>query len=532
MDLELGMKGAGRFTRRNFIERLGAIGGVTLAMAGMDALGFGMASAQAAPPKLGGSTSGKKVIILGAGLAGMTSALELSKAGYECQILEARSFAGGRCQTARAGFSLNELGGEQQTCNFDKGEYFNHAAWRIPYHHKSTLYYTKSLGVPLEIFVNDNEAAYLYYEKGTGPMAGKPVRRGQVAADMRGYTAELLAKVVQTGALDQRFTAADRDAFIAYLVGEGMLSPKDLAYGPTAGRGFDVYPGAGVDPGAGKLSAPMRFEDVLHTKMWDRLSSASDDHPKTMFQAVGGMDRIAKAFEERVGKMITYSTVVEKIEQNDSGVRVSFVDAAGKRGTAAGDFCICTIPLSVLKGIDMQVSPRFKEAMSGVAYTAVGKIGLQMKRRFWEEDHGIYGGLIQTDNPEWGSVALPSSNWQGQKGVLLGYYNFGSMAAKVSAKTLAQRAEFAVSQGQKIFPEYRDSFETAFSASWHRVEHNLGGWAQWKEDGRRDAYPLLCEPDGRIYLAGEHLSHLSGWQAGAIESAWQQIAKLHRRVQA
>jgi len=528
----MGMKAGRAFTRRNFIERLGAVGGVTLAMAGMDALGFGMASAQTAPPPLGAATSGKKVIILGAGLAGMTAALELSKAGYQCQILEARDFAGGRCQTARAGFVLNELGGEKQTCNYDSGEYFNHAAWRIPYHHRSLLYYTKSLGVPLETFVNENDAAYMFYEKGAGPLVGKPVRRGQMAADIRGHTAELLAKVAQQGALDARFTAADRDMFIAYLVDEGLLSAKDLAYGPSPNRGFDVYPGAGLEPGRGKLSTPMRFEDVLHSKMWDRLSSASDDHPKTMFQATGGMDRIAKAFEAKVGKMITYSTVVEKIEQNDSGVRIHFVNASGQRGTASGDFCICTIPLSVLKGIDLQVSPAFKEAMSGVAYTAVGKIGLQMKRRFWEEDHGIFGGHIQTDNPEVGSITLPSSNWQGQKGVLLGYYNFGSNAAKVSAKTLAQRAELAVAYGQKIFPEYRDNFETAFSASWHRIEHNLGGWAQWSADGRRDAYPLLLEPDGRIYLAGEHLSYLAGWQAGAIESAWQQIAKLHRRAQA
>ena len=51
------------FTRRNFIERLGSIGGVTLAMAGMSALGLGIASAQAAPPNLNGGRGGKKVII-------------------------------------------------------------------------------------------------------------------------------------------------------------------------------------------------------------------------------------------------------------------------------------------------------------------------------------------------------------------------------------------------------------------------------------------------------------------------------------
>ena len=74
--------------------------------------------------------------------------------------------------------------------------------------------------------------------------------------------------------------------------------------------------------------------------------------------------------------------------------------------------------------------------------------------------------------------------------------------------------------------------ETAFSIAWHRVPYNLGGWAQWSDDGRRDAYPKLVEPDGRIYLAGEHLSYITGWQEGGIESAWSQITKLHKRVNA
>ena len=76
-----------------------------------------------------------------------------------------------------------------------------------------------------------------------------------------------------------------------------------------------------------------------------------------------------------------------------------------------------------------------------------------------------------------------------------------------------------------------ENFDNAFSFSWHLAEHNLGGWAEWGEAGRKSAYPLLCEPDGRLYLAGEHLSYLGGWQAGAIESAWAQIAKIHARVQ-
>ena len=137
--------------RRRFLQFLGAVGGTGAMLGAMDALEMGIASAQDAPPSLSGQSNGKRVVILGAGLAGMTAAYELGKLGYETPILEARDFAGGRCQTARAGFSLTEADGDTQTCGFDDGLYINHGAWRIPYNHRSTLHYTKEFSVPLEV---------------------------------------------------------------------------------------------------------------------------------------------------------------------------------------------------------------------------------------------------------------------------------------------------------------------------------------------------------------------------------------------
>ncbi|MEI9965215.1 MAG: flavin monoamine oxidase family protein [Caulobacteraceae bacterium] len=530
--MDSGFSGGG-LTRRRFFDSLAAIGGLSLAMAGMDALGFGFASAKAAPPTLDGDKGkGVRVAILGAGVAGMTAAYELTKAGYQCQVLEARPFAGGRCQTARKGFADTDLLGHSQVCDFDEGHYINIGPWRIPYHHRSTLHYTKLFGVPLEIMVNDNDAAYVYFQEGSGPLAGKPVRKGEIAADTRGHAAELLAKAARKGDLDLPMTAEDRDLFVAYLVNEGYLSPKDLAYAGTDGRGWAVHPGAGLDPGPGKPSAPYALHDLLTSKAWQVLNSVTDyDQQRTMFQPVGGMDQIARGFERNVGHMIRYETTVKKVSQTGKGVTIAFVDRLGDAGEIEADYCLCTIPLAVLKTIDLQVSRPFKAAIGQVAYTPVNKIGLQMKRRFWEEDHFIYGGHVYNDIPGVRTISLPSYGWQGQKGVILGYYAFYGEAAMVSAKSPADRAAFAVAAGQRVFPEYAESFETSFSKSWHLDPHNLGGWADWTDETRKAAYPVLLEPDGRLYLAGEHLSYIGGWQAAGIESAWQQIAKLHARVQ-
>lgn len=98
--------------------------------------------------------------------------------------------------------------------------------------------------------------------------------------------------------------------------------------------------------------------------------------------------------------------------------------------------------------------------------------------------------------------------------------------------TPAERTEFALAAGEKIFPAYRASYESSFSVAWHRVQYSLGGWAEWTDAARKSAYPILLDGERRVLLAGEHLSYLTGWQAGAIESAWQQVDALHRRASA
>jgi monoamine oxidase len=182
---------------------------------------------------LQGNGNGKRIIILGAGMAGLAAAYELGKVGYECTVLEVRNRPGGRIWTIRKGTKETEIDGAEQTCGFDEGQYFNAGAMRIPHHHESVIRYCRELGVPLESFNNTNEGAFYYSDGGSGPLANKRIRQRELHSDMRGYTAELLAKAFDQSALDLALTPEDKEIIIEYLVAEGDLDTGRLYKGTS-----------------------------------------------------------------------------------------------------------------------------------------------------------------------------------------------------------------------------------------------------------------------------------------------------------
>src|SRR5690242_3008473 len=166
-------------TRRIFLERLAGTAGAAMTYEAMTALGLlALPPSPASAFELRGQAPGAEILILGAGLAGMTVAYELGKLGYRCTILEARMRPGGRCHTIRKG-TVSEEEGSTQTASFDEGMYFNPGPMRIPHHHRATLGYCKELGVPVEVFTDENLNTYLY-QSGTAGAPGRKYRRREV----------------------------------------------------------------------------------------------------------------------------------------------------------------------------------------------------------------------------------------------------------------------------------------------------------------------------------------------------------------
>ncbi len=511
-------------TRRDFLNKVGWLG--LPALYSWDLL-------KAAPvhdmPGYTGGARKEKVLILGAGLAGMACAYELKKLGYDCVILEARERSGGRLFTIRRGGMSEETGNGVLTADFDPGLYFNAGPSRIPHHHRLTLHYCKELGVPLEVYNNVNEAAW-YFSEGEGKLSGKKIRKKEMHNDMRGYMMELVAKAMHADQLDKTLTAEDHEKFLMYVRAEGALDMTD-SYKGSSRRGYHIPPGAGLQ--AGSVDVPYAFADLVRSGLagpdFYNVAEYVTELQQTMLQAQGGNDRIVAALEARLDGIIRHRCVVREILNTESGVRVRYSDEKEERQLEA-DYCICTLPLTVLTDVTHNFSSNWSRAIDQTVYIAAGKMGMQFKRRFWEEDEMIYGGITHTNN-ELYQLFYPSNDYHSHKGLLIGYYNFNERAERIGELNYADREKLAFVKGKLIHPQYEQEYEgKSFSVSWHKTKYTLGGWAIYSEEERQRNYRYLLEPDRQVYLAGEHLSYLNGWMAGAFESARAVVTDLHNRV--
>jgi len=519
-------------SRRALFRMIGAAAGSAVMYQAMSELGYAGESGYTGPIQLSGNVKDTSVLILGAGLAGMSAAYELRKAGYRVQILEYNDRPGGRNWSLYGGDTYTELGGFTQKVQFSEGLYLNPGPWRIPHHHYALLDYCKRLKVTLEPFTQVNYAAGLQNPAAFG---GKVKRYREVQADFQGHVAELLSKCVNQGALDEAVSAEDREVLLEAMRDWGAV---DASYEYKKGLLSSERRGWDSDPGGGTTSVPipsepMALRELLQSKLWRFIAAGHIYEFQSMiFQPVGGMGMIGKAFGRELEGVIRYNAKVTQIRQDANGVSVAYQDSksGGATLTASAQWCICTIPASILGQIPLQVGAPMKNAIDALYYDAAIKVGLQFRRRFWEQDESIYGGITFTALPN-ALIGYPSTRYfDDGPGVLLGAYTFGANAFQIAAMPPEERVRKTVEWGAQIHPQYNSEFQHGVGVAWHRVPWTLGCAGHWTEALRAQHYDNLCAIDGRILLAGEHASRIPAWQEGALLSSLDAIRRLHQRV--
>ncbi|GAB1822005.1 flavin monoamine oxidase family protein [Herbidospora sp. RD11066] len=493
----------GDLSRRAFLHGLGAAGGAGTMLAAMGALGLvpGSQSSAFRAPQPGDFTltgrSPKRVVVLGAGIAGLATAYELLKAGYDVTVLEAATKVGGRNLTIRGGDELTEIGGVTQKAGFRDGTYFNAGPARIA-QWMITMDYCRELGVPLEIFVNSNADAYVH----TG---GRSIRYRTARADTYGYLGELLAKATNQGALDTDLTAADKTDLLDLLREFGQLG-EQFTYEGGERR---------ADPGPVPALSEVLGYKIPYALFWD----LTHDQAMPMFQPVGGMDRIVDALAANVGRhRIKTGTPATRITDTGRDVVVEY-----RNGSIRADYCVATLPPHILARVPSSL-PRELITLLGQGFLfAGGKLGLEYGRRWWEHDEDIYGGTTETDL-DIGTIWYPSHGFHERRGLLVGYYTVADRAASYDALTPAARLERALRAGEQVHgPRYRKDLLASISMSWAKRPYVEGMMNVGLQE-------VVGQAHGRVYLAGDWLTNLIAWQAGAFESARKAVLLIHERA--
>ena len=451
--------------------------------------------------------SAKRVIIIGAGLAGLSAAYELTQAGHDAVVLEARTRPGGRVQT------LHDP--------FPEGLYVEAGAARIPDHHHFTRQYVEHFGLTLDPF-QPADLSHVYHVRG---------KRIEVAPGQNvDWPYDL---TVQEHALGVN---GMRQKYIGSILGE-LGDVTDPAWPPPAllkkfdrMNRSDVWRSRGASAEAIALLSLGGIDDRIES--WSALfmlrNQALNRQLSRYDKIRGGNDLLPKAFAERLADKIHYASPVVRIEQHTHGVKAVFLQVDSYH-TVAGDHLICAVPFTVQR--DIEVSPAFsvekQRAIEQLPYLSASKIFLQSKRRFWI-DKGL-SGFGTTDLPI-GQVWDATYRQPGSRGILQAF-PISLHSRRVTQMTEAERIKHALEQVEMIYPGMSAQFEGGVTKCWDEDKWARGASAFYKPGQFTTLLPHVARPEGRIHFAGEHTSvWIDGWMQGALESGNRVAAEVHAAV--
>jgi len=444
----------------------------------------GWALPQSVPQRQG---SAKKVVILGAGLAGLSAGWQLQAAGHDVTILEAQLHPGGRVHTIREGFS-DDL-------------YDEAGAGRIPNTHNLTLEWVNHFGLPLEPFYPTklSEVTLLKGKRVITPV-GKPIDMSQVPLDLTPNERKI-----------------GLSAFDEYYYGETMRKVGDAireTWPP------DLAPLADISMGE-FLRRKGASPDAIHYMTFgfegdaalDFIRDSYSHHTKTLSKIKGGNDRLPRAFAANLSNSIRYGCAVEHIERGKGRVRITY-RREDVIDHVEGDAAICTIPYGVLRSIAVTPdwSPEKRKVIDNLYYGPVVRTSFQVSRRYWENE-GLNGFGMSDKNFE---VWHPTYGKPGRRGLLQAYV-YEEYAHELDDMNDSDRIERMIGDMNEVHPGLRDYLETVIVKSWANDPWQKGAYVVY-HPGQQEWYADICKPDGCVWFAGEHASPWPGWMQGALAS--------------
>ena len=507
----------------------------------------------------------KKIAILGAGMAGLVAAYELTKLGHHIDIYEANERIGGRAWTHR----------------FSDGQYHEMGAMRFPKEHDHTRYYARECGLQFRTFYNHHdEADGFYFIKGilskhsewetkllpeleltdfekwmihNGPI--KKNKKEYQLLNLLVYPIELIKHEVKsnpfdlnailgTGALTPRIKALDQVSLGEYLRKYNTSADAIELIGSITG--LEVWWEKALTMFVREeIAAELRLKDQGLTQGIDEIIGGTDLLPSRIVQMLSSHN-----------VQISTKHSVFAIRKRRSDIQLGISTPEGEK-LLDYNFVICTIPYSILRKISLSGLTKSKmSAIRNLAYGSSAKVLLNTKNRFWETEYNIRGGGSQTDliNRQ---IYYPSDNVEAREkaetshyksflaqvrhfevknlsktheipGVLVGSYVWGQDARRLGALDDKDRIKVVIDAISNIHPEIieKDMVKGYASISWDGYKYTLGAFCFMKPGDFSNYYPDTIAPEGNLYFAGEHCSLDNGWIQGAIISSLRAVEQI------
>jgi monoamine oxidase len=448
-----------------------------------------------------------RIVVVGAGLAGLSAAYQLKKAGYTAQVHEASSRVGGRCWSIRGAFA--------------DGQIAEHGGELIDQGHNAVRNLAQELGLTLDNLLaaeaNGTEERYLFdgqvythAQAGTDLKAIWPQLHSDASA--ASYPTLYNSSTPRGRELDNMSIADWIAAYVPGGAGSKLGQLLDVAYNIEYGAETNVQSALNMIyllayQGPGNLRLFGKSNEKYHVR--------------------GGNDQIASGMAAQLAGQITLGSELVAVKDNLDGTWTLSLKQGSKTKTIVADRVVLALPFSILRSLDLgkaNFPVRKTRAINEIGMGTNSKLNVGFSSRPWV--------ALGSNGATYGDTGFQAT-WDvsrgqaGASGILVDYTG-GTIGASFGSGTPDARAKQFLTQIEPLLPGISAKYTGKATIDyWQGYPWTKGSYSYWKVGQYQAFVGVEREVVGTCHFAGEHTSvDFQGYLNGAVETGQRAAAEI------